>query len=413
MVPERGPRTEASTVCCRRAAEESAMNRTLRLVPQSADASRRTARKRRSYRPQLEPLENLRLMSVSPNNGPVISHAEVETVYWGQDWSTSKGPLPYLQPNQIYGSFALGDNQRQINEIDNFFTNITNSPYMDLLNQYSGVGRGMFEGHDIPPASTNPPANGTTVYDSQIQTMLDGEIVAGRLPSPLDSNQLYFVFTPPNVVVNDGHGRISGRDFGGYHYDFKDSLGQMVHYALIPYPDPTFTLAFQEQTFAASHELAEAVTDPELTGWYDGTPQTGEIGDLAYPKGGLLNGYDVAQLWSNKDNGPVLPQGYSHVTSHAGSIGSITTLTNVWGYPYVFGIGSDYGVYYKSQDFSGNWSGWNSIGAPSHWSIIVNLNWYGAKSISVINDGSAFRVFAIGLDNGVYTYAQGDSSWTN
>jgi hypothetical protein len=348
-------------------------------------------------------------MSVSPHGGPVISHPAVETVYWGQDWTASKGPLPYLQPGQVYGSFAAGDDQRQINEIDDFFTNITNSPYLDLLNQY-GVSRGYFEGHDIPPASTSPPANGATVTDPQIQGMLNGEIVAGRVPSPLDSNQLYFVFMPPNVVVN-AYGQTSTHDFSGYHYLFKDSLGQTVHYAVIPYPDPA--LVFGTQTFAASHELAEAATDPELNGWYDGIPQTGEIGDLAFPQGGNLNGYSVSSLWSNKDNGAVLPQGYSHATSHTGTIGSITTLTNVWGYPYVFGIGPNGTVYYKDQDFSGNWSGWNSIGAPSHTSIVANLNWYGAKSISVINDGSAFRVFAIGKDNAIYTYAQGDSSWTS
>jgi hypothetical protein len=399
------------------------MNRTLRWFPQSAGARRRTARDRRARRPQLEPLESLRLMSVSPHGGPVISHPEVETVYWGQDWSASKGALPYLQPNQVYGSFPGGDNQRQINEIDNFFTNITNSPYMDLLNQY-GAGRGLFEGHDIPPASSSPPPNGATVTDPQIQSMLNGEILAGRLPSPLDTNQLYFVFMPPNVVVN-AYGATSTHDFSGYHYLFEDSLGQTVHYAVIPYPDPA--LVFGTQTFAASHELAEAATDPELNGWYDTSigPQHGEIGDLAFPQGGNLNGYSVSSLWSNKDNAVVLPQGYSHATSHSGYIGSITALTNVWGYPYIFGIGSDGTVYYKDQDFSGNWSGWNSIGAPSRSSIIGLSHqspltktiipipyWYGATSISVINDGSAFRVFAIGKDNAVYTYAQGDSSWT-
>jgi hypothetical protein len=393
------------------------MNRTLRWFPQSAGASHRTARDRRPRRPRLEPLENLRLLSLTYHGGPVISHPEVETVYWGQDWSASKGTLAYLQPTQVYGSFPAGDNQRQINEIDNFFTNITNSPYMDLLNQYSGVGRGLFEGHDVSPESTTPPANGATVTDPQIQSMLNGEILAGRVPSPLDQNQLYFVFMPPNVVVY-AYGATSTHDFAGYHYLFKDSLGQTVHYAVIPYPGPV--LAFGSQTFAASHELAEAATDPELNGWYDSGvgPQHGEIGDLAFPQGGNLNGYSVSSLWSNKDNAVVLPQGYSHTTSHTGYIGSITVLTNVWGYPYIFGIGSDGTVYYQDQDFSGNWSGWNSNGAPSHSLIlplshqplITNLYWYGATSISVINDGGAFRVFAIGKDNAVYTYAQGDRS---
>jgi hypothetical protein len=377
-------------------------------------ANNRQTRRSRSARLELESLENLTLLSVGPPapGAPLISHAEVETVYWGQDWAPPSGPLPYLQPGQVYsGPFSAGDNQRTIQEVDNFFVNITNSPYMGLLNQY-GVGRGLFEGHDLPSSG---PASGTTVYDSQIQTMLQSEIALGRVPLPLDPNQLYFVLTPPNVVINNG-GQISGTDFNGYHSYFKEaSLGVMVHYAVIPFPSGPYTqYALPSITFISSHELAEAVTDPEGNAWYDHSLSTkGEIGDLFGGVEGLLNGYEVTGLWSNKDNGPILPQGYSHATSHTGYIGSITTLTNVWGYPYVFGIGSDGTVYYKDQDFSDNWSGWNSIGAPSRWSIYANLNWYGVKSISVINDGSVFRVFAIGKDNAVYTYAQGDSSWTS
>jgi hypothetical protein len=371
-------------------------------------------------------------MSVGPPDpgAPVIGHAEVETVYWGQDWTSPSGPLPYLQPGQTYSSygrssssFSKGDNQRTIQETDNFFTNITNSPYMDLLNQY-GAYRGLFEGHDIAPSSTSPPASGTTVFDSQIQAMLKGEIASGRVPSPSDANQLYFVLTPPDVVINDG--QTSSPSFGGYHSYFKDdALGVMVHYAVIVFPiGPSTDYAFPLIGYNASHELAEAVTDPEGNAWFDHTIGTngGEIGDLGLSLEYALNGYNVTGVWSNKDNGVASAQGNATTMAQGGWVSAITTLTDVWGYPYIFGIDSNHGVVYKKQDSSGNWGNWIAIGAPSH-SIIVGSGgriahslsvplWYGARSISVINDGGVFRVFAIGMDNGVYTFAQGDNSWT-
>jgi hypothetical protein len=377
------------------------MHRTLRWFRQTARAGRRPARQPRARRLELERLENLWLLSVSYHGGPVIGHAEVETVYWGQDWTGTTGPVPYLQPGGSYSSFTTGENQQQIQELDTFFTNITDSPYMDLLNQY-GVGRGTFEGHDIPPSVTGPPASWATVTDLQIQGMLDGEIRAGRVPSPVDTNQLYFVFTPPTVTVT-----LNGQTYEGWHSFFKDSLGNMVHYAVVPYPGGAYVSNFLSQTDTASHELAEAVTDPESSGWFETGQPEGEIADLGLNLEGDLNGYDVAELWSNKDNGIVLPQGNARTNPQSGLVSSLATLTDASGYPRVFGIGSDGTVYYKSQDYYGDWSGWTSIGAPR-----LGLLWYGAKSISVINDGSTWRVFAIGLDNAVYTIAQWESSWT-
>jgi hypothetical protein len=83
------------------------MNRTLRGFLQHAGTGHRPARDRRPRRPQLEPFEDLRLMSVSPHGGPVISHPEVETVYWGQDWTASKGPLPRPARINVVGESGL------------------------------------------------------------------------------------------------------------------------------------------------------------------------------------------------------------------------------------------------------------------------------------------------------------------
>src|SRR5262249_50622378 len=66
--------------------------------------------------------------------------------------------------------------------------------------------------------------------------------------------------------------------------------------------------AFQQQTEVSSHELAEAVTDPDTrTGWRDYSVREGEIGDLAVGYFGLLHGYVVQAEYSNYYKGPVIP----------------------------------------------------------------------------------------------------------
>src|SRR5262249_35782483 len=114
---------------------------------------------------------------LSFHNGPLLSHVQVETVYYGQGWVGSTGP-PSLQPGQApAGGFQA---QQQIQQLNTFFNDITNSAYMTMLNEY-GVGRGTFTGSDVDP---NGPATGTTVTEVQIQNMLVGEIQRGAVPAP-------------------------------------------------------------------------------------------------------------------------------------------------------------------------------------------------------------------------------------
>jgi len=95
---------------------------------------------------------------------------------------------------------------------------------------------------------------------------------------------VYFVFTPPGVEVYDSNGDNSVDDFYSFHdYDFESGFA----YAVVPYDD---TLQDPRlMTLYASHELAEAVTDPQpyegTLGWYD--DYYGEVADIP------------ATLWDN------------------------------------------------------------------------------------------------------------------
>jgi hypothetical protein len=238
-----------------------------------------------------ELLEARNLMSVVYGGGPLIENVQIETVFYGRTW---------------YNDPAL---YQATGNIDRYFKDIAQSSYMDLLNEY-GVGRGSFRDGMINLG--NPP-RGSVVDDTEIQTMLDTGIHRGYFDTPTP-NQLYFVFTPPNVLVTAGN-EDSQHDFLGYHYTFYDADLGPIYYAVIPHPVGNADIwglnSFQQLTSVSSHELAEAATDPDCqTGWQDPTTGIeGEIADLAVGYYGLLDGYVVQAEYLNSYGGPVIPNG--------------------------------------------------------------------------------------------------------
>jgi hypothetical protein len=277
-------------------------------------------------------LECRRLLAVTVTyhqgfDDPVLTHAEVETVYYGSEWSSN--------PSLVTDSQAT----------DQFFNYLTHSSYMDLMSEYYevlpfvgpvSVGRGSWTGHDYTPS--DPPS---VVNDSQIQAMLWSEISSGNARFPNDWQSLYVIFLPLGVVDADcmQHG------WGAYHSAFEEVIGYDINapivshitYAVIPWPSASYPPgspnAIQWQEIYSSHEMAEAITNPgnalggftNLGGsWYadpnqfaDGNGR--ELADLAAPPNlefGLFNGYWVQALWTNNENlgnQRILPAGTTNI----------------------------------------------------------------------------------------------------
>jgi uncharacterized membrane protein len=264
------------------------MNQLLKWFRPSTPSTSRRARQPRPTRLLVEQLESRDLLSVTYHSGPLLHNVEVETVYYGSAWTSD----PALR--------QLGQ------QVDDYFRYVTNSPYMDLLDQY-GVGRGSFLDHDLSGIGQTT----GRVSDTQLRSFLDGEIASGRLQAP-NANRLYTIFTPPNVAVTLGT-QDSQHDFYGYHNTFTDRSGHTIYYAVMAHPTGNADVpgldVFRQETDVASHELAEGVTDPNVGGgWWDN--RTGyEIGDFCGATHyGVLNGYTVQSEWSNRDNDCVLAQ---------------------------------------------------------------------------------------------------------
>jgi hypothetical protein len=238
---------------------------------------------------------DLNNINVTYRGGALIENVQVSTLFMGANWQGN----------------ALHD------YLNNFFIALFDEgSYMANLAQYSAGGYRIGNGEIVATAWDHRPLP-ATVTDDQVRAEVVLAVQAGALPKP-GRDSLYMVYTAPGTVVDDGTGQLSGTNFYGYHGYVKQSAVGGFAYAIVAYPQEWWRL-----TKTSSHELAEAVTDPQVNagtlGWYD--DNNGEIGDIPvalYNAGAIaetdylaiLEGADgteyiVQNEWSNQDGAPV------------------------------------------------------------------------------------------------------------
>lgn len=259
--------------------------------------------------------------------GPVISEIHVVAVFWGPNVNTAI-------------SVAGG--------IDQFFTDITQSRFYDLLTEYSTTG---LSGAGIPSTSSDQSINrgffdakvtispllcatvaACSLDDTQIQQEILRQLALGTLPQPVidaqgNGNTFYMVYFPPGVSISvGGVGSCVTGGFCAYH---SNTASRLIPYGVLPDFAPPSGCStgcgsgtlFENVTAVTSHELSEAVTDPLVgtaptnappLGWYDpdlipgtNTP-LGEIGDLCAGSDTTVTAggktYSVQNEFSNVQN---------------------------------------------------------------------------------------------------------------
>jgi hypothetical protein len=263
----------------------------------------------------VESLEDRCVPTVNYYGGALLTNVEAQAVYYGNAWDS--------------GTYAS-----QKTTLDSFLSYIVNSPYTQALtNAGYGVDSGTASAGVVDPANL---AAGTTLQDSQIQGELQSLISNGTVAAP-DANRLYVIYVEPNVIVSL-QGATSQRNFLGYHSAFGGHTagGQAIdiHYAVIAYPGGAVGNAsnvanpVDDMTSVTSHELAEAMTDPNVgyktLGWYD-KQLNEEIGDITEKYLVRLNGYLVQEVAGKNDQPLTLSTG----TGGTGQTGQTATQTTL------------------------------------------------------------------------------------
>jgi hypothetical protein len=218
---------------------------------------------------------------LTPHTGRVIRSVRVVPVYWGSFWTAGAG-------------------QPLVGRLDAFFDYILASPYMQMLAEYNlddgTIGTGQRQG-SYPIGTSEPPAQ---VTDAQLQQALKNWIAAKVLPGPT-VDTLYFLYLPQGVTVVGPGGATSCAQMCGYH----GAVDWPTVYAVVPYidcPGCSQGVILDALTRVSSHELTEAVTDPNLHTWFD--PSNGnEIADICNLEPPVsLGGFVVQTQWSNARN---------------------------------------------------------------------------------------------------------------
>jgi hypothetical protein len=197
-------------------------------------------------------------------------------------------------------------------DLDAMLAGLGQSVWWSALSQY-GVGA----------PSTRPPVHAIEVLparldDSEIQTWLDGKLDGKHPEYGVPGQGSLFVLYYPASTRITVQGATSCQQFAGYHNSFIGSLGQSVAYAVIARCGPLPGLTqLQTLTVDATHEVAEAATDPEpgdRPAFYPTDPASlgwmqvvggGEVGDLcAYDSGWTVQPrdlpYTVQRIWSDE-----------------------------------------------------------------------------------------------------------------
>jgi hypothetical protein len=213
----------------------------------------------------------------------------VYTSFWGPTWTQDATRAAYA------GRLSL------------FFQDLLNSNYMNVLTQYGvlvGKGTGAFV------RSVFPSNLASSITDAEARGIIQDCINAGALPDPGNpTNNVLITFLDDKTSINDPdpssgrHITTKPNEVDGYHDHFVTSAGGHFYYAFLSFSSDESLL-----TQVASHEFAEAVTDPEYNAWTTGSGQN-EIGDSCENNDDTItvgsDSWTVQKVYSNADHGCV------------------------------------------------------------------------------------------------------------
>ncbi len=206
--------------------------------------------------------------------GALIRNARVQIVCWGSEWNQA------------------APKQTAIDLVDQL-TRLFSGPYMRGLSQYNVLPATIAQ---IPifDVTTNPPQIiSTAVIGNYLKTVIGSQ----GIDDYRNNDQLLYLVVTLNRQWNTPN-------VGGFH-SWDNIAGKIFHWGWI----------MQISSGFASHEIIEACTDPEASGWLQ--PENGiEVGDICEDSGniGVADGVEAAIYWSNVDGSCIIPHRTAKVT---------------------------------------------------------------------------------------------------
>ena len=152
---------------------------------------------------------------------------------------------------------------------------IGGSPYYNInTTYYDGSNRHVSNSVHFAGSTTTGAYYGTSLSDTQNKSVVSDAIASSALPK--DTNAVYFVLTSRDVTASSGfctqycgwhtHGTILGSDI---KYSFVGNPDRCPSACAAQTTGPNGNAGADGMASIISHELEEAVSDPDLNAWYD------------------------------------------------------------------------------------------------------------------------------------------------
>jgi hypothetical protein len=219
------------------------------------------------------PSKGTAVYPASYGSGNLIDHGGLEipnagfiAIYWNSGVANSTATsLGYATVEAQVGAFVSGfsDNANWDNSTTDDYT---------IVQQY-GSTEPIASTFQYRLAFVDSQPTKSSIKDSSIRSYLAGLFNASKLP--VSSDTVYGVYFPAGMkILLSGGGSCSS--FCGYHSHFTYGSYQ-IKYAVFPYPNCTGCSLSGKSvadmlTIISSHEIREAVTDPDdgnTNAWYD------------------------------------------------------------------------------------------------------------------------------------------------
>jgi hypothetical protein len=189
--------------------------------------------------------------------GPVMAGTVHTYAIWYGNWNQSNG----------------SDTPEGQQIVRDLLSSIGNSPYFNLNTTYSISGQ-TITGAVTFAGETTDTGTKTRLRDSDILNIVNSAITSGALP--YDANGVYFVLTSSNVAEQSGFcTRYCGwhtaatPSAGHVRYSFVGNANRCLNACAAQTTSPNGNAGVDGMCSVISHELEEAVTDPDLNAWYD------------------------------------------------------------------------------------------------------------------------------------------------